>query len=98
MWVYDPQRDAMTRSDFGGALIPTRVWSPDGQYVCFRESLGGGIFQARADGASQPQALTQSKTPSFRGLSRRMASGWPISKAQGPGKSGRCRWRIRAAS
>jgi Tol biopolymer transport system component len=60
VWVYDPQRDAMTRLTFGGAYdFP--IWSPDGQYVVF-SSASNGIFQARADGAGQPQALTQSKS------------------------------------
>ena len=60
VWVYDPQRDAMTRLTFGGAVYRYPRWSPDGHYVVF-SSVGNGIFQARADGASQPQALTQSK-------------------------------------
>ena len=58
IWVYDPQRDAMTRLTFGGGLYDYPTWSPDGQYVVFA-SVGKGIFQARADGASQPQALTR---------------------------------------
>ncbi len=59
IWVYDPQRDVMTRLTFGGSnYLPT--WSPDGQYVFFSQ-YGSDIFQARADGSSQPQALTQSK-------------------------------------
>jgi serine/threonine-protein kinase len=61
IWVYDQQRDTMTRLTFGGARYGSPTWSPDGQYVVFW-SLANGIFQARADGASQPQALTQSKT------------------------------------
>jgi hypothetical protein len=59
VWVYDSQRDAMTRLTFGGFNISPR-WSPDGQSVVF-SSAGNGIFQTRADGASQPHALTQSK-------------------------------------
>jgi WD40 repeat protein len=57
IWVYDPQRDAMTRLTSGGGNYLYPVWSPDGRYVVFGSS-GGGIFQARADGAGQPQALT----------------------------------------
>lgn len=59
VWIYDPQRDAITRLTFGG-LNRRPAWSPDGQYVVFGKSGpgGGGIFQARADGASPPQALT----------------------------------------
>jgi serine/threonine protein kinase/Tol biopolymer transport system component len=61
VWVYDQQRDAMTRLTFGGAAYVNPIWSPDGQHVVF-SSLGNGIFQARADGASLPQALTQSNS------------------------------------
>ena len=35
-------------------------WSPDGRRVIF-SSVGNGIFEARADGASQPQALMSTK-------------------------------------
>ena len=55
IWVFDPQRDALTRLTFGGVNL-SPVWSPNGQYIVF-EKIGQGIFQARADGASQPQAL-----------------------------------------
>jgi serine/threonine-protein kinase len=61
VWVYDPQRDTMTRLTFGGGTFDDPVWSPDGQYVVFA-SFGKGIFQARADGAGQPEALIESKT------------------------------------
>ena len=60
VWVYDSNRDAMTRLTFGGFNISPK-WSPDGQSIVFLSS-GKGIFQTRADGASQPYPLTQSKT------------------------------------
>ena len=66
VWVYDPQRDTMTRLTFGGGNFDNPVWSPDGQYVVFA-SYGNGIFQARADGASRPQALMESKTTQVPG-------------------------------
>jgi serine/threonine-protein kinase len=60
IWVYDPQRDASTPLTFGGGnTFP--VWSPDGQYVVFGK-VAEGIFQARADGATQPQVLIASRT------------------------------------
>jgi Tol biopolymer transport system component/predicted Ser/Thr protein kinase len=62
VWVYDPQRDAMTRLTFGGGAYLYPIWSPDGQYVVFGRLRSGGIFQTRADGAGQPQALTQTKS------------------------------------
>jgi Tol biopolymer transport system component len=59
IWVYDPQRDAMTRLTFGG-FYNSPIWSPDGKYVIFA-SPGSGILFVRSDGVGQPQALTRSK-------------------------------------
>ena len=60
IWVYDPQRDAMTRLTSGGADYRFPVWSPDARYVVF-ESRDKGILQARADGAGQPEQLVEGK-------------------------------------
>jgi serine/threonine-protein kinase len=60
VWVYDPQRDAITRLTSSG-FNTSPVWSPDGQYVVFAK-IGQGIYEARADGATPPQALTGGKT------------------------------------
>ncbi|MGD1096563.1 MAG: hypothetical protein ABSB35_31790, partial [Bryobacteraceae bacterium] len=63
-WVYDLQRDNMTRLTFGagaGAMNP--VWSPDGRYIVFQGA--GGLFWTRSDGADKPQPLTQSKSQQF---------------------------------
>ena len=60
IWVYDWQRDTMTRLTFTTtALAP--VWSPDGRYIAFR-ALGAGTAVTRSDGAGQPQPLTESKS------------------------------------
>ena len=59
IWVYDRQREARTRLTLGVGYDDP-IWSPDGKYVVFA-SFGKGIFQARADGAGQPQALIESK-------------------------------------
>ena len=64
IWVYDSQRDTMTRLTFGGGHHNFPIWSPDGQYVVFT-SVGQGIFQARADGAAQPQPLTEGNVTQF---------------------------------
>jgi len=61
VFVYDLERDVMTRLTFGGGQYTSPAWSPDGHYVVFA-SVGHGIFQARADGASLPQPLTHSQT------------------------------------
>jgi serine/threonine-protein kinase len=60
IFVYDLEHDAMTRLTFGGSEYSTPIWSANGRYVVF--SLAGkGIYQARADGGSQPQALIEGK-------------------------------------
>jgi len=59
LWVYDLQRDAMTRLTFGGTnRFPS--WSPDGQFLVYA-AAGKGIFQVRADGAGPPQILMPGK-------------------------------------
>jgi len=59
IWVYDPQRDAMTRLTFGGGVYDSPTWSPDGEYIVFY--TGEGISQTRADGSGQPQVLMKGK-------------------------------------
>ena len=60
VWVYDSLRDIMTRLTFDG-FNSSPTWSPDGRYVLFSDI--SRIFQARADGASRPQALAPAKNP-----------------------------------
>jgi serine/threonine-protein kinase len=58
------QRGMMTPLTFGGLNLAP-VWSPDdGRYVVFSH-YGKGIYWIRADGAGQPQPLTQSKYEQF---------------------------------
>jgi Tol biopolymer transport system component len=83
VWVYDTERDVMTRLTFGEAAFVSPVWSPDGRYVV-SGSVGDGIFWMRADGGTRPQSLLPVKTLSF-GLSfsrdgKRLAfQGGPVS-------------------
>ncbi|MGD1094767.1 MAG: hypothetical protein ABSB35_22595 [Bryobacteraceae bacterium] len=63
IWVYDWQRDTMTRLTFAGTnLYP--LWSPDGRYIAFR-AVGEGMSAIRSDGAGKPQPLTQSKNTQY---------------------------------
>jgi Tol biopolymer transport system component len=74
IWIYEWQRDTMTRLTFGG-FNNSPVWSPDGRYIVFEGR--GGMFWTRSDGAGQPQPLTQSKNRqvphSFAPDARRLA-------------------------
>ena len=44
VWVYNPQRNGMTRLTFGGPLVDSPIWSPDGQYVVFARYGDGRVF------------------------------------------------------
>jgi serine/threonine protein kinase len=63
VWIYEWQRDTMTRLTFGGGPNRNPVWSSDGRYIVFGGP--GGMFWTRSDGAGKPQALTQSKNLQF---------------------------------
>jgi serine/threonine-protein kinase len=60
IWVYEPQRDTITRLTFeaGGASWP--LWTSDGQYVVFKAA--GGMDWTRADGAGKAQPLAQTRS------------------------------------
>jgi serine/threonine-protein kinase len=63
IWVYEWQRDAMTRLTFGATPSIYPIWSPDGRYILFQAL--GGIFWTRSDGSGKPQPLTQSKNTQY---------------------------------
>jgi serine/threonine-protein kinase len=63
IWVYDWQRDTMTRLTFTGAALDP-LWSPDGRHIAFLETESG-IAVTRSDGAGKPEPLTQSKNLPF---------------------------------
>ncbi len=56
IWVYDWQRDTMTRLSFNRANF-SPVWSRDGRHIMFQNAEA--IFWIRANGAGKPQVLTQ---------------------------------------
>jgi Tol biopolymer transport system component len=64
VWVYDWQRDTITRLTFGGGTgFVQPVWSPDGRYIVGRTNEG--MAWVRADGAGKPQPLTENKNAQF---------------------------------
>ena len=42
IWVYEPERAAMTRLTFGGGIFVSPVWTRDGRHVVFG-MLGSGL-------------------------------------------------------
>jgi len=63
IWLYDWQRDTMTRLTFTvNAYAP--LWSPDGRYIAV-QTVGEGLSVIRSDGAGKLQPLTQSKNIQF---------------------------------
>ncbi len=60
LWVYDTERDAMTKLTFGGGIYFSPLWTPDGRYIVFG-ARGKGLHWTRSDGSGQPQELIQSK-------------------------------------
>ncbi|MGH9141278.1 MAG: protein kinase domain-containing protein [Vicinamibacterales bacterium] len=63
IWVYDWQRDTMTRVTFTGRA-ENAVWSQDGRYIMFR-AIGEGMAVTRSDGAGKAQTLTHSKNAQY---------------------------------
>ncbi len=64
VWIYDIERDSMTRLTFGTQTFVSAIWSPDGRYIVCG-SIGNGLFWTRADGGGQPQQLVATKSISF---------------------------------
>jgi len=70
IWVYEWERDALTRLTFGGEANRFPVWTPDGQRIVYSSQEKGGVFNLwwiRADGAGDAQRLTESKNIQFTG-------------------------------
>jgi eukaryotic-like serine/threonine-protein kinase len=62
IWVYDWQRDVMSRLTFdaGNDILP--VWTPDGNHIAYASQLHGGRVRVRADGSGEAQLLIESET------------------------------------
>jgi serine/threonine-protein kinase len=77
IFVYDWQRDAMTRLTFDGQSR-NPVWSPDGRHIAFwSTSAGHGLYWVRSDGAGEPRHLLENQNSivpwSFSPDGRRLA-------------------------
>ena len=63
MWVYELERETLSRLTFdeGADLVP--VWTPDGQRLTFASDRGGGawnLYWKRADGTGDAERLMES--------------------------------------
>jgi Tol biopolymer transport system component len=65
IWVYDLERDTMTRMTFDGKVNNSPIWSPDGRHIVFGSA--DGLSWTRADGAGKPQLLIRTKLAVFPG-------------------------------
>ena len=68
VWVYGWERDTPTRLTFDGETNSDPVWTPDGQGIVYSSQEKGTSFNLwwiRADGAGNPQRLTESKFSQF---------------------------------
>jgi Tol biopolymer transport system component len=65
IWVYEWERDALTRLTFAGESNGYPVWTPDGQRIVYSSQEKGGMFNLwwiRADGGGNAQRLAESKS------------------------------------
>jgi len=64
IWVYEWERDTLTRLTFGGEGNAYPAWTPDGERITYSSQEKGeapNLWWARANGAADAQRLTQSK-------------------------------------
>jgi serine/threonine-protein kinase len=64
IWVYEWERDTLTRLTFKGDSNSYAVWTPDGQRIVYASGEKGGVanlWWIRADGGGDAQRLTESK-------------------------------------
>ncbi len=62
IWIYDLQREVMTRFTFDEAADFAATWSPDGEWIVFASARGGALnlYRKRSDGTGDAERLTES--------------------------------------
>ncbi len=68
IWVYEWERDTLARLTFAGETNSYPVWTRDGQRITYSSQEKGGplnLWWIRADGAGNPQRLTESKNVEY---------------------------------
>jgi len=70
IWVYEWERDTLTRLTFAGERNTNPVWTPNGQRIVYSSKEKGGTYNLwwiRADGGGNAQRLAESKSPQSAG-------------------------------
>jgi Tol biopolymer transport system component len=66
IWVYELERETLTRLTFAGDGNSRPVWTPDGQrivYDSYEKGTAPNLWWIRADGGGDAQRLTESTSP-----------------------------------
>jgi eukaryotic-like serine/threonine-protein kinase len=67
IWVYELERDTLTRLTFGGDGSFSPIWTPDGQRITYITGEKGGfeLYWKRADGSGEALRLTADKAVKY---------------------------------
>ncbi|MGA7791752.1 MAG: protein kinase [Candidatus Acidiferrales bacterium] len=68
IWVYEWERDTLTRLTFAGEANQAPLWTPDGKRIVYSSQDKNGIpnlWWIRSDGAGDAQRLAESKSPQY---------------------------------